>query len=429
LGSLDCVAVRRDNLDTRLLAGGDLHAVKETVVKCEVEDVTDSGGTMILSLIENGTVVKEGDELCRLDSSALEELARQQEIFVNQARAATLKAGLTLETAEIGLREYQDGLAAQLTKEFQGRIALGRSDMQRQTDRLTWTGDMVVKGYLSRGQLLSEQQLDARVRHENSKTEGEFRLFREFTVPKELKTRLNQIKEAEINHRIEADRLKSEEDELIYLQAQIGHCIIRAPKAGVVIHSNGGRWWAIPIQAGMRAVQNQQIFQLPDLSRMEVLVSLHESMGPRVHVGMKADVKIASMGERVFTGQVTAMDMFPSPNWKEWDPDLKHFFVHVRLDKTPASALPFMSATVTFHTGRVTDALVIPVEAMTIVSGRQSCYVVSASDVECRSITTRRATADSLEVISGLDEGERVLWRPHEWEASRREWVEGNSPE
>ena len=126
--SLESVVVRRDDFNTTLLAGGDLQPAKQATVTCQVEDVTDSDGTMVLSVIDNGAPVKKGDELCRLDSSALEELARQEEILVTQARAFYLKAGLDLETAKIALREYQEGLVTQWTKEFESRIALGRSD-------------------------------------------------------------------------------------------------------------------------------------------------------------------------------------------------------------------------------------------------------------------------------------------------------------
>ena len=85
--------------------------------------------------------------------------------------------------------------------------------------------------------------------------------------------------------------------------------------------------------------------------------------------------------------------------------------MRVRLDKTPASALPFMSASVEFDTGRVDDALVIPVEALAVEHGRQSCYVIAEHGLEKRPITTRRANRDLLEVTGGLSEGERVILR------------------
>jgi HlyD family secretion protein len=409
--AIESVLVRRDDLDTTLLAGGDLQPIKQTSVSCQVEDITDSDGTMILNMIDNGTLVKKGDELCRLDSSQFEELARQQEIAVSQARALCLQAQLVFETAGIALREYQEGLVTQLTKEFEGRIALGRSDTQRQADRLAWAGDMVVKGYLSRGQLLSERQTFARAQHELRKAEGEFQLFRRFTVPKEIKTLRDQIEIAEINYRVEADRLKVEQDRLAHLKKQIELCTIRAPQAGVVVHANKNRWWAPPLQAGNRVYQDQEMFMLPDLTAMEVQVSVHESMAPRLRVGMKADVRIASMAAREFPGRVAAIDMLPTINWKEWTGSYKHFIVRVRFDETPPRVLPYMSAAVNFETGRVPDALVIPVGAMSVVAGRQSCYVFGPNGLERRAITTRRATPDLLEVTAGLNEGERVVLR------------------
>ena len=392
----------RGDFDTTLLAGGDLQPAKQTTVTCQVEDVTDSDGTMVLTVIKNGAIVKKGDELCRLDSSGLDELARQEEILVNQARALSLKAGLELEIARIALREYRDGLVTQSTKEFEARIALGRSDTQRQADRLAWAERMAAKGYLAEGQLLSERQTLARLRHELSKAEGEFQLFRRFEVPKEIHALLGQIHTAEINQRLAADRLKAEEDELAYLRKQIANCTIRAPQDGVVVYANRSRWWSLPLEPGTRVYEGQSMFLIPDLTKLEVNVSVHESMGPRVRVGMKTRVRIASRPGEVIPGRVVAIEMLSTPNWKEWDDNVRHFIARVRLDQTPASARLFMSATVEIDTGRLTDALVIPVEALAVVDGEESCYVVDDDGLERRSIKTRRATRDLVEVTEGL---------------------------
>ena len=110
-------------------------------------------------------------------------------------------------------------------------------------------------------------------------------------------------------------------------------------------------------------------------------------------------------------GRVVAVNLLPTTNWKEWDENLKHFFVRVRLDAKPASALPFMSATVEIDTGRVSSALVIPVEAMAVVDGQQTCYVVAEEGLERRSIKTRCATRDLSEITAGLQEGKRILSR------------------
>jgi len=93
------------------------------------------------------------------------------------------------------------------------------------------------------------------------------------------------------------------------------------------------------------------------------------------------------------------------------DPKVKHLFVRVRPDKTPPGVMMFMSAAVDFATGRVRDVLVIPVEAVSVVDHRQSCYVLGSNGLERRAITTRRATPDLLEVTGGLNEGDHVVLR------------------
>src|SRR5262249_16230145 len=150
--------------------GGDLQPIKQSTVVCQVEDIADLDGTMILTMIANGAAVKKGEEICRLDAAPLEELARQQEIAVNQARTLWVQAHLALEKARISLGEYQEGLVVQTTQEFEGRLALGRSDAQRQADRLAWTEAMLAKGYLSQSQVLTERQALAKTRHDLRKT-------------------------------------------------------------------------------------------------------------------------------------------------------------------------------------------------------------------------------------------------------------------
>ena len=152
------------------------------------------------------------------------------------------------------------------------------------------------------------------------------------------------------------------------------------------------------------------MFLIPDFSKLEVNVSVHESMGPRVRVGMKTRVCIASRPGLVIAGRVVAIDMLSSPNWKEWDDNARHFFARVQLDQTPASALTLCQPRWK-STPDGGGALVIPVEAVAVVDGEESCYVVGEDGLERRSIKTCRATRDLLEVTEGLQEGEHVVSR------------------
>jgi multidrug efflux pump subunit AcrA (membrane-fusion protein) len=101
-----------------------------------------------------------------------------------------------------------------------------------------------------------------------------------------------------------------------------------------------------------------------------------------------------------------------SENWRGWDERVRDFIARVKLDVTPPRLLPFMSASVEIDTGHVSDALVIPVTAMTVVDGKQCCYVLAAGSPEPRWISTRHATTDLIEVTTGLKPGERVVVDP-----------------
>jgi HlyD family secretion protein len=411
LEDLESVQVRRAEIQTTVVAGGDLQATNETIVLCQVEDITDSDGTVILSMVESGTPVKKGDELCRLDSSELEEMAREEEILLNQGKSAWVQAQLGLETAKLALREYRDGLVTQQTKEFEGRIALARSDLQRQLDRLNWTDRMVAKGYLAQAQLLTERQALARTRHDLKKTEGEFDLFRRFQVAKDTTTLRSEVGIAEQNERVEAARFQAQQERLAYVRKQIDRCTVRAPQKGIAIRARR-RFRRGILEPGDRVFENLGLFRLPDLSQMDVEVSLNESMGPRVEVGMRAEVRIASLGERVIPGHVASIAPLSEINWKEEDERVRRFTLRVRLDETPPRLFPLMSAVVEIDTGSVLDALVIPVGAMAILDREPYCFVVGSGGLERRAIRTGHASRDFLEVTGGLKEGERVVVQP-----------------
>src|SRR5262249_43914232 len=86
------VAARRAELAVTLRAAGQVESSVQTLIRCELENIKGyrgrkAGATTILSLVPEGTRVRAGDVLCRLDASEYEELARLQRIVVAQARA------------------------------------------------------------------------------------------------------------------------------------------------------------------------------------------------------------------------------------------------------------------------------------------------------------------------------------------------------
>jgi HlyD family secretion protein len=416
-GIIDTFIVRRMDLDTTLLAGGDLMATKQTAVTCEVEDLdrgADGGGelgTLILSIVPNGTVVQKGDVLCVLDSSGFVERMRQEQIEVETARADCRHAELTLETAGAALREYREGTVLEQTKAFETRSALLRSDFEGQRVHVEWAERMLRKGYFSRASVMGARQALDRIAHGRSVAEREARVFRLFTAPKEIRRLESEVEGARATFGFQSMRLRAHDERLASLRKQVAGYTIRAPHDGMVVYPPIFEWRRRPLQAGTEIFQHEELLYLPDLSRMEVEVSIHESKGARVRVGMPAEVRIIARPGQVFSGKVVSVEMLPRVNYKGWEMRL-NYFARVRLDETPPGLLPFMSAEVRFDTGRVEDALVIPAGAMAMADGRRCCYVLGPAGIERRAITARDATPEFLEVTDGLQEGEQVVLHP-----------------
>ena len=159
-------------------------------------------------------------------------MAKEEEIYLNQARSARVQAQLTLETVHVRRSgSTREGLVAQQTKEFEGRIALGRSDTQRMADHLSWSERMLSKGYLSRAELATERQALDRALHELRTAEGEFRLFQRFQSEKEIASLRGQVTIAERNLKLETSRLKAQEEQYAHVRKQIER-LQRARPAG-----------------------------------------------------------------------------------------------------------------------------------------------------------------------------------------------------
>ncbi len=141
-------------------------APEQTVVKCQLENLRIrsrggaffvGGASTILDIVPNGTTVKKGDVLCTLDASEYEDVALAQAIRVEQHNAEEVQTRTALQSAEMALVEFRDGLIAQDIMGMQGRIALAESEMKAASDRLAWSERMAAKGYASLRQVANDR--------------------------------------------------------------------------------------------------------------------------------------------------------------------------------------------------------------------------------------------------------------------------------
>jgi HlyD family secretion protein len=409
--------VFRTDLAPILNAPGRLESSKRTVVRCQLENISGiagGGASTILEVVPEGTTVKQGDVLAKLDASNYEELQRQQVITVEQAKASHLQAQLDLEIAILSVSEYHDGIVEETMKGMEGSIALARSDLSRAADHLIWTEKMKGKGYSSLASIISERFSVAQMQFTVSRQLMSMDLYQRFTQPKTERTLQRQVLAARTTLKNEDLRLKKQVDRLATLTKQVEYCTIRAPHDGVVYYykdPNGRGRNQVMVEEGMSVRQRQELFNLPDLSELEAQMALNESVVNRVAVGMKTTISFEALPDLVLEGEVESIGQFPANPGRDGE-DIRYFLGRVKLDRTAPGLTPGMSARIDINLTRRTNVLAVPLVAIKSAGARKVCYVAHEESLEQRVVELGQETTSLVEITSGLLEGELVVLDP-----------------
>jgi RND family efflux transporter MFP subunit len=156
------------------------------------------------------------------------------------------------------------------------------------------------------------------------------------------------------------------------------------------------------IQAGTSNSGSAPVVKIAQVSTLRLRLPVPETIAPFVRDGDAATIRIDALG-RTITGKVTR-------STDELDPATRSMQVEVDVPNADGSLAPGMYAQVTLNVRRAGDALVVPIQAVDTSGPQPILLVVNAqSRVERRAVQTGIATANRIEVLSGLREGEQVI--------------------
>ncbi|MDB5351152.1 MAG: hypothetical protein JWN86_2399 [Planctomycetota bacterium] len=430
LEAIPRVPVHRADLNFTLRAGGSVESSLRTMIACELENLQFSnegrvlgagGRSTILEIIPDGSNVRTNQVLCRLDSSEYEELVRQQEIKLQQARNDKVKAELDVKAAEIALREYRDGLLPDQLQNLDGKILLAEVERSRQTDRLDWSRTMLKNGYVSQGQFNTETQRLLAADIALNGLRGQRMLLTKFQSPNVLRNFQVRVDGSLSMLEYQDLRLRRNETLMAKFRRQVELCTIRAPHDGFLIYANAASN-ANRVEVGTQVYQKMNLFYLPDLTKMEVQAVLNESVVDRVRAKQTVRVRIDGLPNYELEGDVVSIDSLPIVRRDiPGGTDVKNYMGRIRLRTAPRGLLPGMTAEVEIQTAHSMRALVIPSESLVVEDGKDYCYVASAEGLERREVHIGQGTRDLLEIRSGLEEGEEVIRDPSLLEVSELE--------
>jgi RND family efflux transporter MFP subunit len=183
-------------------------------------------------------------------------------------------------------------------------------------------------------------------------------------------------------------------------QVSLGHARVEAPFAGLVAQRQ--------VDPGTFASVGTPLLTLEDVSRYRLEALLNETDMHSIRIGGEATAVIDALGTAELSGRVA--QIVPSA-----DAASRSFLVKIDLplDTRLRSGL-FGRAR--FSPGTRT-ALTIPTSAVVERGQMQAVFVLDASDIATlRYVTTGKGLGQRIEILSGLETGERVVAAPNERE-------------
>ena len=181
---------------------------------------------------------------------------------------------------------------------------------------------------------------------------------------------------------------------------QLDYTVLRAPFAGIItrrfVHVGEA------VQAGPPSPQ--PLIQLQALDDLRVNVQVPQSAVDSIRKFHTADVLPDGEHERRVTA--TAVEVFPYA-----DPETHTFNVRLPLPVGAGGLYPGMTVKVAFATGEA-KRLLVPASALVQRGELVAVYVIGEHDVTLRQVRAGSGDGDQVEVLAGLDDGERVANDP-----------------
>lgn len=185
-------------------------------------------------------------------------------------------------------------------------------------------------------------------------------------------------------------------------QARVSQARIRVSDANIKSSINGivnKRY----IEPGAVVSPGTQLFELVDVSRLKLAITVNETQVANLKVGDKVDVKASVFPDKNYGGTIT----FIAP---KADASL-NFPVEIELAGNPGNKLKAgMYGTAVFAFGNTVPVITIPRSAFVgSVSTNQVFVVEGGNAAKLRNVISGRVLGDKVEILQGLNEGESII--------------------
>ena len=212
-------------------------------------------------------------------------------------------------------------------------------------------------------------------------------------------------------------------------QDRLKKTVVRAPISGSIIVLNNKLGERV---VGTGQFPGTEVLRLANLDSMQVKVEVNENDIINVKPGNPVSVKVDAFGDRVFHGKVHEISNSAISKATGTQEEVTNFSVKIHIFNHDRLLKPGMSATADIESQRVKNALVVPIQSVTIRSSaktpeerpeksitisakpkaadsQQGVFVIKSGKASFRPVKTGTTDNTHIIVTEGLTKGEEVV--------------------
>jgi len=406
--------VTRGDLVVTVTEQGTLESSNNAEIKCKVR-----GWSLVTWVIEGGTVVQAGDELVRLDTKRIEDAISQQTTTYHTSAATLAQSKATVANAEIAIPAYLEGSYETQLKSLQRSKTIAQTNLETAQKMLANTKKMFRRGYVTDLEVEGNAFTVTQAELELKVVETEIDVLNKYTKEMRMETLNGNLKASK--SKLQADEAGFSMDEMRLERArkELKDCVIKADRSGLVIYPSAAAWKETPdIAEGVNVRKDQTLLLMPDLSKMQVKVGIHESMVDRVRPGQDARI---TLPDRTLYGKVVSVSPVTRPaGW--WTGNVVKYDTLIELPSAEGLK-PGMSAEVEVILDRHVDVLTIPVAAVVETEAAQFCWVKTVDGPQRRALQLGDSNDSFIEITAGLKAGEEVVLNAQALMDEAQDWT------
>jgi cobalt-zinc-cadmium efflux system membrane fusion protein len=169
---------------------------------------------------------------------------------------------------------------------------------------------------------------------------------------------------------------------------------LTSPISGTVVERNA--------TVGATVGSDANVFKIVDISSVWIDANVFEKDVARVKLGQQVNVSVTAFPGAIFTGKVILVSTVV-------DPDTRSVKVRTEVTNRDGRLKPDMFANVEIITDVNRTAVSIPQSALLNDGGQSLVFVAVGSGFEKRAVTPGIQSEDRVEIISGLNPGDKVV--------------------